>query len=265
MPGLAARMTHRYISNPRVKKLRQFEEDILDQSERRKIQFNKFSIQGYAWGEQDRPTALLVHGWEGQAGNFGFLTDLVLSKGYRVIAYDAPSHGKSSKATTTMFEYADFITERVREHKPSLILSHSFGTVTTLFGLKRNSDFHLKQWIIITTPFNFKDHIYRMKARLGINEKTLKKLINLLEKDTEHVVDELNMGVLGPQVSNYDSCTIIHSADDKVIPFQDAVNTNQYLAKSELLKVNGLGHYRILWSEELKAIMEEKLINANKN
>ena len=73
------------------------------------------------------------------------------------------------------------------------------------------------------------------------------------------------MGVLGPRVSNYDSCTIIHSVDDKVIPFQDAVTTNKYLLKSELLEVTDLGHYRILWSEELKAIMEERLISAQEN
>jgi len=258
-PALSARMAYRYMSNPRVRKLRDIEEVILQEAKKDSVQFRDFKIQRYSWGIEGRPVALLVHGWEGQAGNFAALISILTGKGYLVIAYDGPSHGRSSKRSTNMFEYADFISQKIKEHKPAIIMSHSFGTITTLLALTRNIQFKLDQWIIVTTPFSFKDRIEQIMGKLGVTDRTLRKLTNLLEKDTEYTVEELNVATSAIKLTNLGHCTIIHSEHDKVIPIDDARKVHQHIVQSELIELKNLGHYRILWSDELKEIIEKKI------
>lgn len=258
-PGIAAKIAYRFMSNPRVRKLRDFEEDILEKSTQGRIPFKKFQVQSYTWGKEGNPIALLVHGWEGQSGNFGNLIDLLIKKGYQIVAYDAPSHGKSSKGATSMFEYTDFITEKIKVHKPAVIISHSFGSITTLLGLRRNAEFFLNQWIIVTTPFNFQDRIDQMKEQLGFTNRTVEKLVPLLEQDSEYTIEELNVGKTAPKLNNLGSSVIIHSEQDKVIPIDDARKVHRHLANSEMIELKNLGHYRILWSDELKEIIDEKI------
>ena len=258
-PSIAAKIAYHFMSNPRVRKLRDFEEEILQQAKQDRIPFKDFQIQTYTWGIEGNPIALLVHGWEGQAGNFANLVATLTEKSYQVIAYDAPSHGKSTQHSTSMFEYTDFITGKIKQHQPKVIISHSFGSITTLLGLAKNSQFFLNQWIMVTTPFNFKDRINQMKEQLGITNRTSKKLIDLLEQDTEYSIEELNVAATAPKLTNLGACTIVHSPQDKVIPIADARKVHKYLAQSEMIELKNLGHYKILWSNELKEIIDKKI------
>lgn len=257
-PGYAARKIHNYISNPRVRKLRAFETNVLERAECEQITFRQFEIQKYTWGDTKNPIALLVHGWEGHAGNFGNLVSLLCDKGYQVVAYDGPAHGKSSKHSTNMFEYADFMTQKIAQHKPSLIISHSFGTITTLLGLVRNPKFHLQQWFIVTTPFSFHEYVLRLKKQLGLSARTFDKLKFLLERGSKSSIEDLNVAISAKELNGNCQITIIHSPQDKVIPVEDARKVHNCLPTSELIEPANLGHYKILWSDQLKNILDKR-------
>jgi len=260
-PGYAARKIHKFISNPRVRKLRKFEERVLAESKRARVPFRNFEIQSYSWGEAGKPIALFVHGWEGQAGNFANLVSLLNEKGYHVVAYDGPSHGKSTQQETNMFEYADFITDKIAAHKPDIIVSHSFGTITTLLGLVRNPKFSLKQWFIVTTPFSFHDYVNELMDELGVTNRTFIKLTHLLEKDTEYSLEELNVATSAKELTGLGQCTIVHSPQDKVLPVENSRKVHQHLTGSKLVEPKNLGHYKILWSNVLKDILDEEIEN----
>lgn len=247
------------MSNPQVRKLREFEEEVLAQSSQEVFRFRGFDIQSYFWGLEGNPVIFLVHGWEGQAGNFGALVQLLLDKGYYVIAFDGPSHGRSTKAPTSMFEYADLITEMIGKYRPTRIISHSFGTVTSVFGLLNNPEVHLEQWFIITTPSNFKDRIEGVKKTIGVGHRTVKRLIRLLEDSTGHKIDDMNVDTMGPQLKNAKEVVLIHSRADKIIPIEDSRKAQRALPNAELMELDELGHYKILWSDELKDILAKRL------
>jgi pimeloyl-ACP methyl ester carboxylesterase len=115
------------------------------------------------------------------------------------------------------------------------------------------------QWFLLTTPSNFKDRIAGIKDLLGVSDRTVQRLTRLIEAETGHQIEELNIDFIGPKIPHVQEVTIIHSRSDKVIPVEDARRAHQAIPQSTLIELEGLGHYRILWSDELSEILGEKL------
>jgi len=258
-PSLGARQIYKLMSNPRVRKLRDFEEKILDNSRRESVKFKDFDIQTYSWGDTNRKLVFLVHGWEGQAGNLSGLVNLLLQKNYQVMAFDAPSHGKSSKGKTNMFEFTEFVSIMFKKYQPDVIISHSLGSVTTAGVLRRNKDIHIKQWILVTAPYNFKDTIKDVSDFFGVTHRTVNKLIKMVEKDAGESIEMLNMKEYCGNLKNVSEALIVHSKKDKVLPIDLAHKVHKDFPQSELIELEDLGHYTILWSEELNQIISKKL------
>lgn len=258
-PSLTAKTVYKAMSNPRIHKLRTFEEDILAQSVQQRIPFKKFEIQTYTWGNPNDKTILFVHGWEGQAGNFGALVSILLEKRYFVVAYDAPSHGKSSKQNTSMFEFIDLADVLFKKYRPQSVISHSFGSVTTLMTLSKNSEIPIDQWFLVTTPHDFKNVINEVKNMLGLTHRTMDKVIHKIETENNLSIDHLNMAHYGQKIPHVKEVVIIHSKSDKIIPIQSARIAHQSIPQSALIELDNLGHYRILWSDELKDIITNRI------
>ncbi len=258
-PSIAAKRVYEVMSNPRIKKLRDFENEVLDKALKKTIRFNQFEIQTYQWGSLEDKTAFLVHGWEGQAGNFGGVVPVLLEKGYKVISFDAPAHGYSSKGATNMFEYIALVSQLIREHQPQFVLSHSFGSIASAVALTENQHLDIAQWIMVTSPFSFRQRLEGIRQMVNVTDRTISRLIQQIENDTKERVDDLSMKKYCTQISNVDQISIIHSLDDKILPIASSRQVHEQLPDAEMIELKGMGHYRILWSEELKQIIEEKV------
>ncbi|MFK7950092.1 MAG: alpha/beta fold hydrolase [Saprospiraceae bacterium] len=258
-PSMAAKQVYKVMSNPRVRKLRAFEEEILAKAVKERIAYKNGEIQLYKWGNSTDKTIFLVHGWEGQAGNFGGLIDILLKKKYYVVAFDAPSHGRSTKRSTNMFEFVELVTKLVKTHQPASIISHSFGSVTTLMVLSNLREMSIEQWFVVTTPHNFKDRINDVKQFLGVTERTIDKVIYQFESDTGYKLDNLNVDYYGDKVPHVKEVVIVHSKSDKILPIDSARFAHKAIPHSELIELDDLGHYAILWSDALKEVLKTRL------
>jgi len=133
------------------------------------------------------------------------------------------------------------------------------GSVTTAGVLRRNSDIHIEQWILVTAPFSFKDTIKEVSDFFGLTSRTTNKLIKMVEKDAGEPIEMLNMKTYCGNLKNVSEALIVHSKNDKVLPIALARKVNRDFPQSELIELEGLGHYTILWSEELKEIIKTRL------
>lgn len=258
-PDLAAKQVYKVMSNPRVKKLREFENEVLDQAQKITIRFQQFNIQTYQWGKSSDRKALLVHGWEGQAGNFGGIVPLLLEKGYQVISFDAPAHGYSSKGVTNLFDYTNLVSEIIKTHRPQFLLSHSFGSIATAIALIEHQDLSIDQWVLVTSPFSFRQRLEGVKDMVDVSDRTMSKLITRFEKDTQMKVDDLSMAKFCPAIKNVEHISVIHSIDDKILPIDSSRQVHAQFKSAEMIELKNLGHYRILWSDDLKDIINAKL------
>lgn len=255
MPGAFTNIAYGKLTNPQVRKLRDNELRILRQSKSKDFEFKDFKIKTYEWGD-DGEVVLLIHGWEGQAGNFSDLVLKLLKSGYKVRAFDGPSHGYSTKGRTSLLEFSELIGVLIKKYNVKKLISHSFGGVATTFALWNNPNIEIEKYVLLTTPDRFLDRIDDVIQQNGISKRVKTRLIEKFETETNYKVETLNVSdfVKGIKVSK---ALIIHDKNDKVIPIKQSRNVYKNWANSEFKEVEGTGHFRILRTENvLESVLE---------
>lgn len=254
-PSLFVKIAFDKLANPQIKKLREREIKILNTASKEDIIFKDFNIKTYRW-KGSKEGILLIHGWEGQAGNFSDLILKLKKADYDIYAFDAPSHGFSSKGKTSLFEFTELVAELIKKYKVRKLISHSFGGVATTYALYNNQDIEIEKYALITTPDKFSERIDDISNQYGINKKVIVKLINKLEDNYKIKVNELNVSEFVKNI-NVKNSIIIHDKNDKVIPIERSKNVHNNWKESIFKEVEGTGHFRILRNEHvLKEVID---------
>jgi len=180
------------MTNPQIMKLRPHEMDILEKSEKETIIYKAHKIQTYRWLRGFKKV-LLIHGWEGQAGNFSDLIQKLIAANYSVYAFDAPSHGFSSKGSTSLFEFSEVVGLLIREFDVDKLVSHSFGGVATTFALFNNLDISIKKYALLTTPDKFSERIDSVVEMVGINEQVKNKLLAKIQEELPQDINSFSV------------------------------------------------------------------------
>ncbi|MGD1840985.1 MAG: alpha/beta fold hydrolase [Thermonemataceae bacterium] len=243
-PEAVTSFAYNQLTNPQVRKLRENELVVLDKSEKEQYKFKTFDIQLYTWQGGDKKI-LLIHGWEGQAGNFSDLVEKLLENGYTVYAFDAPSHGFSSKGETSLFEFTELVGILIRKLQVRQLVSHSFGGVATTYALFNNKDLEIDKYVLLTTPDRFAERIEDVSATVGITDKVKNRLIGRLEKEINLDINTLNVSDFVKEI-NVKASLIIHDKNDKVIPIARSKNVHNNWPASQFKEIEGTGHFRIL-------------------
>jgi pimeloyl-ACP methyl ester carboxylesterase len=191
-PNQVANFAYNQLTNPQIKKLRPNELEVLNKAKKEKFDFKGFEIQTYLW-QGGNEKVLLIHGWEGQAGNFADLVEKLVEQNYTVYSFDGPSHGFSSKGRTSLFEFTELVGILIKKFGVSKLVSHSFGGVATTFALFKNLDIEIAKYVLLTTPDKFLERIEDVSEQVGITENVKNKLIDRLEKETALDVKNLNV------------------------------------------------------------------------
>ena len=175
-PKLVVSFAYKQLTNPQIRKLREHEARMLEKAKKEDFRFKDFNIKLYEWGNGDKEV-LLIHGWEGQAGNFGDLVEKLVENNYKVYAFDGPSHGYSSRGRTSLFEFTELVAILIKRFQVKTLVSHSFGGVATTYALFENPDIHIDKYLLLTTPDRFIERIDDVSASIGITEKVKNLLI----------------------------------------------------------------------------------------
>ena len=247
-PGLMAKLAYRQLTSPQISKLRTHEIEVLDKAAKERIDFQGFEIQTYHWDTGGEPV-LLVHGWEGQAGNFADIIDRLIAERYSVFAFDGPSHGFSSKGRTSLFEFSDLVVEMLRRSSARKLISHSFGGVASTYALARNRNIEIDRYALLTTPDKFSERIADVAEKVGITSKVQDLLIERIEDETQLEVSSLNVSNFAPK-TNVKRALILHGEKDSVIPMYQSRNVAANWEVCDFETIPGAGHFRILRMEQ---------------
>lgn len=254
-PQINARMAFQAISKPKVRPMRDFERAIEAEADQATLSFKHFSIRSYRWGKGAKQ-ALLIHGWEGRAANFGAIVPLLVAQGYTVYAYDAPCHGNSSRGSITVFDYAAFVKMLLVERTYDLLMSHSFGSVALTTALYELQPFEAKDIVVLTSPDRFIDRIEEGVAMMGLTYRTRDALVNMLRENTPYDPDTASVSGYVKSIPAQ-RIWLIHDTADRVLPYEWSERIQANWNGAVLKPISGTGHFRMLWSEPIKGLLEE--------
>ena len=250
VPSLIVKFAYAKLTSPQVSKLRPHELEVLDQAKQSDLDFKGFTIRLYEWAGGGDQSVLLVHGWEGQAGNFADLVEKLLAANYTVYAFDGPSHGFSSKGSASLFEFTELVGLMVEKFQVDKIVSHSFGGVATTFALFQHQSYHISRYALLTTPNRFTERIDQVAKIVGIAPIAVRMLTEKIERAYDIKADDLNVSDFVKEIK-VDKALIIHDRDDKIIPISQSRAVAQGWEVCTHEEITGTGHFRILRTESV--------------
>jgi pimeloyl-ACP methyl ester carboxylesterase len=200
----------------------------------------KIQILSYGFSNKK---VLLAHGWAGRSTQLFVIANKLLEKGYMVISFDGPAHGKSTGKTTNLVEYIATIREINKEFGPfEAGVGHSFGCMALMNVQSENRVF--KKLVTVGSGDNVSDILINFSNNIGLNNKFGYKLINYFEKKWNLNIDDLATHNAAKDVKI--PVLVVHDAIDGDVNVSCAVNIRQNLKKGKLFITNGLGHTKIL-------------------
>ncbi len=212
----------------------------------------EIQLAAYAWPgpRPNSPTVLLAHGWEWQAGRWEAFIAPLQTAGWRVVAYDAPAHGRSGGRMSTLLDY----TAAVRSVAEAVggvraIVGHSFGGMATFWLLGQGHGVEralpgVDRVVSISaaTDVEFLLHGY---TSFAAGDETLRQAFREeFKRRIGGYPAEFDAAQVGSRFAQ--PVLIVHDQRDLVVPFVQAQVYVTRLPRAELHATSGLGHRLIL-------------------
>ena len=205
------------------------------------------TIMCFEW-KNEGEKVLLAHGWSGRGTQLYAIAVSLHKKGYHVIAFDAPAHGKSTGKITNMLQWSAAI-KALNNHYGAfdIYIGHSLGSMAILKYCEQVSE--VKKIITIGSGDLMCTIFDSFIMSVGLTPKTSERMKTYFEDkykikinayDASHVVRQQQTPTL-----------IIHDEDDRDIDVSCAKNIHKQHPNATLMITKGLGHRRILRDENV--------------
>ncbi|QEL24860.1 alpha/beta fold hydrolase [Bosea sp. F3-2] len=224
----------------------------LRQASRRAIPFPCGSVQAYVFEPEmvvPTRTALLVHGWTGEAASMSAFVEPLLAEGFRVVAFDLPGHGASTGRELNIPLGVASLAAVARVFGPlHAIVTHSFGGAIALAALagsvRGQPPVSTERLVLIAAPSSITEITRQFGATIGLGRRgqaALERRIHVVAGNPVEIFEgALQLEAIGLPT------LVIHDRQDRELGFHHA----QALAEAgkfvTLEATEGLGHRRIL-------------------
>jgi len=200
--------------------------------------------------EAEGERVLLVHGWNGRAGQFHAIARSCHEAGLDVTALDLPGHGGSDDRHTALPEFVDAISEVYAHHGPfDHVIGHSIGAIAVLNGPRSGLKF--KKIVTISIPATKVRSLFQSFTEMfGLSvEKYTDLLIERASKRYKADPNSFDPCIVSKDLDS--EVLIIHCRDDEDAGVSESIQLNTMVDGSELYITSGLGHRRILRDAEV--------------
>lgn len=228
------------------------------------------TLRGVTFGPEGAPTAYLVHGWGGWWQQLGAHVEPLLDAGYRVIAYDAPSHGASDPGaagprSTNLIEMAEGMTDVIRqEGPPDLVVAHSVGAVVSLWSAAHHGSVgqEAPDYAFLAPASTLLSMVRVFERSLSVGRRSQALLIQRVERRFHRSVDEFEVVNLAGQVlagstAREPALLTVHDPMDPETPVSGSLRLAETWPEAELSLVTGLGHRKLLWDGDVVATVAD--------
>lgn len=230
---------------------------IFEKSEKLHFNFEGNTIRGYRWNHPAEKKALILHGFESSVINFDRYVKPLINKGYEVLAFDAPAHGRSTGNKINGIIYKNVIHQLNATYGPvKSFIAHSLGGLAlSLFLEETEHDETYKAVLIapaVETETAVNTYFRFLHLKEGLRNEFENLIINLAGNPTRwysiaRAAQNIKASVL-----------FLQDTDDELTPIKDVrpIIEKNY-PNFRFIITEGLGHRRIYRDNNcVKAIIE---------
>lgn len=210
-------------------------------------------IATYRWGEHG-PLLLCTHGWWSHAGRFAPLGTAALAAGFRVVAFDAPGHGRSSGWRATMPEFARALRAVADDVGPvDALVGHSLGGAASIFALAHGLE--ARRAVVLAAPADLEVWVERFRDAVALPDPLYARMRANLEARLGLTWDALQVERHAARLAL--PGLVIHDHDDTDVPVQEGERLAAEWRQATLHRTRGLGHRAILRDPDVvRRVME---------
>ncbi|HEU5051242.1 MAG TPA: alpha/beta fold hydrolase [Gemmatimonadales bacterium] len=240
-PGVAARWAESIFCRPPRQEARPHEEAFLATGRPRTFGTSRAPLHGWEWGEG--PLVVLVHGWGSRAGRWAGLAPLLLARGFRVVTYDAPAHGRTPGRLASLPEFADALQEVIAATGPAHgVVGHSLGGAAIAVALGRGLP--AERAVLIAAPAHPEGFADRFAEVLAIPPLVRATMQRNLEERLRFRWSDLHIPTISRGLGT--PALIVHDDADADVPVAEAQAIAGAWPGAELHLTSGLGHRAII-------------------
>jgi pimeloyl-ACP methyl ester carboxylesterase len=209
------------------------------------------TVTGRVFGPWGAPTAYLVHGWGGWWQQLSAYVEPLVAAGLCVVAFDAPSHGRSAPGrygarSTTLVEVAEALEAVVAEFgRPTTIVAHSAGAMAVLHA--RASGVVADAYVFVAPPDSVAPMMRRFSALLGVGPESSRRMMERAQRRIGLPLVAFDMVAIARSLQNHPPLLVVHDRRDPETPASGSVALTGSWPGSELVLTDGLGHRRVIW------------------
>ncbi len=255
IPPLAKKIGVGFFLKPFRFPLPEREKAVNEQATVEEIKVGGQTIKVYEWNK-GKPYLLMVHGWSGRAMQFHAFIEHFTQKGFGVLSFDAPGHGKSTGGETNIVEFAECIKSIIDlKGEPFALIGHSLGGIACMF-YQRWNETEIPQ-IIINSPA-IPDEIFENYAiRLNAKKERVEEWIRAYTlKKFERDFDEVSGKELSKNIKKA-PFLMVYDENDREVSLANAQVLTENMPWAQYFQTQGFGHVRILRADVVLQRIEE--------
>jgi pimeloyl-ACP methyl ester carboxylesterase len=241
-PSLATKAAVWLFTKPRRSRPTPDEEESLARARSLFLPHKRGQLAVMEWGKG--PAVLCVHGWSSRGLRFAGLVKPLTEAGYRVVAFDAPAHGRSSANHVDLMDFADSVMAVAERSGPiDAVVAHSFGAAATLQALERG--LKCGKVIFLSALNGLRGPLDYMAEKLGIPPPVLKRVKSGFETRFGRSIESLEAVSIIPRLK-LPPLLICHDAHDPLLPHHNALDVLRVWKDSCLVTTSAAWHGAII-------------------
>lgn len=222
------------------------EEEFIATGRRFVVRSESQDLAAWEWGAG--PTILLAHGWGSRAGRFRSVGTALVEEGFRVVAHDAPAHGRSTGRFASLPEFAralGAVADQVGEVYG--VVGHSLGGAAACVAM--HAGLQVRRVVLVAAPADVQRFTQDFGDYLRIPPRTRQRMRRNLEARLKMRLEDLHIPTLVRALPV--PALVVHDREDAEVPFANGEEIARAFPRARLIATSGLGHRAILRDPEV--------------
>lgn len=186
----------------------------------------------------------ILHGWGSSAARFTVMAEALRSRGWHVVAVDAPGHGASPGSSSSLPQFMASLDATARHFgPPQALIGHSLGALAIACrhaGGAPEWTTSLKAVALIAMPDGAEFLLGKFIQLLGISARTEQLLRRRF--DARFHAQPADFASMPGTAHINAPLLLLHDRGDDIVPYEHSAGLSRQLPAAGFVTTEGLGH-----------------------